>query len=465
MTLTASLASVGTGWSLPLRFLASGIVVMSAAAFAVGSWVSSRIEQGVVNSSASAAADYVETFVAPLAEDFQTDAELSDPVRRALEELFAAPAVAERVVSYKIWRPGGRILMASDPAIIGRTFPEGDDLVTAWSGTVAASFEDFGDEEDANEASLGIPLLEVYSPVHAYYSGEVVAVVEFYENGTALAHDLARARLTSWLVVGSAFFASGLLLYGVVAAGGRTIDRQRRLLERQLHDSKRMTELNAELRQRVVSAAARASAQAERTLRRVGSDLHDGPAQHLALAALRLEGLIGRAGGSGEDERAVRGALDQALAEIRAVSRGLTLPELDGLDIDAVIARAVQEHRNRSDMAVALTGSAPPGARLDYARKLCAYRFLQEALSNAARHAGVGGVEVAVAGTAQGLEIAVNDDGTGFDAASALRLREDGGQGLQGLSDRAISIGGSLTIDSAPGAGTRITLILPLGDL
>lgn len=346
-------------WSLPFQFLLAGAVVMVLAMLAVGFWVQARIEQGVVQSSATAAADYVETFIAPLAEDFSEGPPLSVPARRALEEAFASPAVAELIVSYKIWRPGGLVLMASDARIVGQRFDEAADLKRAWAGQVAASYEDFDDAEDDREAALGIPLLEVYSPLHAYFTGEVSAVVEFYQDGTALAHELAQARRQSWMVVGGAFLTSGLLLFGIVQAGGRTIDRQRRMLEARLAETRAMAAQNAELKRRVVAASSRATAQTERAQRRLGADLHDGPGQHLALAALRLDALLPDAARGGEDASSVRSALDQALGEIRALSRGLAVPDLDAIDMATAIERAVQEHRSKTGMDVTLEGVPP----------------------------------------------------------------------------------------------------------
>lgn len=60
-----------------------------------------------------------------------------------------------------------------------------------------------------------------------------------------------------------------------------------------------------------------------------------------------------------------------------------------------------------------------------------------------------------------GLRITVSDAGAGFAGPQSLRIRQDGGQGLLGLVDRAESIGGMIEIDSAPGRGTRVTLTLP----
>lgn len=270
MTSNATSDGLWSRWSLPTQFLLAGALVMSLAMVCVGHWVVTRIERGVVQNAAASAADFVETFVAPLAEDFAEAPPLSEPAKRALTEVFSSDAVNDRIVSYKIWSPGGEILMASNADIVGQIFEEGDDLQAAWAGQVAASYGDFGDEEDDVEAGLGIPLLEVYSPLHAYYSGDVVAVVEFYQNGSALAAELTKSRRSTWLVVIGAFLTSGLLLFGIVLAGGRTINRQRELLELRLAETSKISAQNADLRKRAVAAAARATAQSERAYRQLG---------------------------------------------------------------------------------------------------------------------------------------------------------------------------------------------------
>ena len=85
------------------------------------------------------------------------------------------------------------------------------------------------------------------------------------------------------------FAASGLALYGIVRAGSNTIERQEAALRAQVAESRRIAALNRDLGERVMRASARATASTERTLRRIGADLHDGPAQYVALAAMRLD--------------------------------------------------------------------------------------------------------------------------------------------------------------------------------
>ncbi len=433
---------------------------MTAAMLIVGFWVSSRIEQAVVQNSATSAALFMESFVSPLSQELAQNDELSGPAARALTEIFEGTSLGERVVSYKIWKPGGLIVHASDSGLIGQVFKPSDDLKQAWTGRIAASYEDLTDLEDQAEAALGIPLLEVYSPIREVWTGQVIAVAEFYERADILDMEVADARRKSWIVVGSTFLASGLLLFGIVQTGGRTIRDQREQLETQLQETQVVSQQNLALRRRAVSASSRATAQTERTIRRIGFDLHDGPAQYLALAALRLDGALPDTDAKNPDAIEVRKSLEKALSEIRAISRGLALPDLDALDLKTLVRRAVDDHEHQTDMKIVLSFRGQDVFALDYSQKICVYRFLQETLSNVARHAEVKEATVGIDTDLQTLSVWVKDLGSGFDPETALKLRSDGGQGLLGLTDRAHSIGGNLTITSAPGDGTIMSLTL-----
>ncbi len=448
--------------SLVVRFLSAGAAVMLVAMLVIGSWVTARIEQSVVDSSAAAAAMLVESLVSPLTQELAEGERLSDPAIRALDEVFSNTAMGDRIVSFRLWKDDGLIVYASDPDMVGARYPESPQLARAWAGTVAATFGGLDDDESAAEAELGLPLLEVYSPVRQVWSGEVIAVAEFYEVATALRDDLSEARRGSWLLVSGAFLASGLLLFGIVKAGGRTIERQKSQLRAQVAESRGFARQNADLRRRATGAAARAAAQAEKDLRRISADLHDGPAQYVALASMRLDAIVPDTPDTGDDVASVRNALKAALSEIRAISRGLSLPDLESLDLVEVVRRAVESHSAPEGARISVDCAGLEGSAVPDSVKICIYRFLQEALSNAARHAGGADVAVRLEIAGRTLRASVADRGPGFDPAAPRGIGPDGGQGLAGLRDRAESLGGALDIRSAPGAGTTLTLTLPI---
>jgi signal transduction histidine kinase len=444
------------------QFVTAGGAVMLAAMLIIGSWITARIEQAVVDNTASAAALYLGSVIAPIGQDLVVRERPSERAVATLTETFGNADLRDRVVSVKIWKPGGLVVFASDPALIGQRFTPTPELKAAWTGRVSGSFADVDDPESHAEAALDLPLLEVYAPLREVWSGKIVAVAEFYEIATALERDLAKARLESWLLVAGVFLLSGLLLISIVRSGGRTIARQEQMLLDQVAESRRIAAQNSDLRRRAISASARATAQAERTLRRVSADLHDGPAQYVALAAMRLDSMVPTTEAGRGDAETIRGALKTALAEIRGICRGLSLPDLDRLPLDELVERAVEAHRRHADTEVALEFDGPRDPALDASARTCLYRFLQEALSNASRHAHAAAVEVTVRVGRDSVSATVRDGGPGFDAAAGRPMRPDGGEGLPGLRDRAESIGGELDIVTAPGAGTRLVLTLPM---
>lgn len=104
---------------------------------------------------------------------------------------------------------------------------------------------------------------------------------------------------------------------------------------------------------------------------------------------------------------------------------------------------------------------APENRRLPAAVELQLYRIVQESLSNALKHAEATAVAVKVEFGDQHVQIAVEDDGRGFDVARPP-LRADGALGLSSIRERARSIGADLSMDSGPGRGTTLHVRLPL---
>lgn len=454
--------------SLPLhrRFALTGSVVMLAGMALIGSWVASAIEESVTRNSAIATSIYMESFIAPLSQELASADALSPAALDRLRNLLSTPTVAERIVSVKIWKPGGLIAFSADPALIGQRFPPGESLKRAWQGELTATFDRLEDAEDAGERARGVALLEVYNPIHSIGTGEIIAVAEFYQNATELERDLFFARLKSWLLVAATTFATFGVLYGIVRNGSRTIARQHHELTGQLAEVARVSAQNQALRVRIQSASQRASETNERVLRRVSAELHDGPAQALALASLRLESLARRAATDANDTEAaeLRATLDEAMRDIRNLCRGLALPEIEGQTIGAVLELAIQTHERRTGTTVTRTveRSSAVAHSAPHPTLICVYRFVQEGLMNAFRHAD-GIDQQVICRIADGrLEVVVADRGPGF--APACRDVRAPGLGLNGLRERVESIGGEFRIESDAQHGTRLSMTLGHGE-
>ena len=448
-----------TGLSLARQFSLAAAAVLILGMLVIGFWVTRQIEEGVTRNTAAATALYVDSVIAPLLPDLRGNAELSYGAQRALNETLSKGALGPRLASFKIWKDGGLIAYASDPELIGARFEPTESLQQAWAGRVTAEFDSLEDAENTSERVRNVPLLEIYSPIREPWSGEVVAVAEFYEVADDLKANLRAVRLRSWLVVGIVTLCMMALLSGIVLRGSEMIASQRKALEGRVADLSRLLRQNEELRFRVQSASSRAAALNERFLKRISADLHDGPAQLLALASLRLGSPRPPEGASpdpGELE-SIRSHLDDAMREIRSICRGLTLPHIEAMTLPELLRSAVAAHEQRTGTTVSL--SVPDSApEISAAEKICVYRFVQEGLNNAFRHARGVGQSVSAELSDAALAVSVSDQGGGFDAAAEQR----GGLGLAGLRDRVESLGGAFEVKSST-SGSRVTMRLNLG--
>jgi len=209
-----------------------------------------------------------------------------------------------------------------------------------------------------------------------------------------------------------------------------------------------------------VTFAARRAALEERG--RLSRELHDGLAQDLWLAKLkagRLATTLGRRPEAALLVHQLVDALDSALADARAAMTTLrSTDDAPCLPLAELLREEIEDLSDRFGLPIELAyGPELPGLpALGQAQIL---RIVREALTNARRHANATLVTVSLEALEDSLSVTVRDDGTGFDAS----VVPASSPGLAGMRERAMLIGGSLTIDSRPSAGTRVTLRVPVG--
>jgi two-component system, NarL family, sensor histidine kinase UhpB len=210
-----------------------------------------------------------------------------------------------------------------------------------------------------------------------------------------------------------------------------------------------MRRLEAE-RRRAGSAALHAQ---EEERARVARDLHDEVNQSLTGLLLRLEAVREAAPPELESELAETKALaNQAMRELLSLARQLRPTALDDLGLVAAVGGQV-EQLGRSEIDARLSSEGDFSDLGDDAQ-LVVYRVAQEALSNAARHSGAEHVEVRLRHSESGgVVLEVTDDGRGFAFDDSQR-----GLGIGGMRERALLVGGELTIESRPGRGTTVRL-------
>lgn len=190
---------------------------------------------------------------------------------------------------------------------------------------------------------------------------------------------------------------------------------------------------------------------------RLARDLHDGPLQSLIGLNLQLGLLLPKLADLTALQE-MRAEVRTLLADLRGVCSELRPPMLDTLGLAAALRSLAEDWSAQSGVAVHLDLpdlSALPPLPGDTAVNL--YRVAQEALANVAKHAGAQQVSICLANEGTGLRLTLEDDGCGFDPPGEIgELTASGHFGLVGLRERVNLIGGILSLDSAPGRGTRI---------
>ncbi|GAB4426368.1 MAG: sensor histidine kinase [Anaerolineae bacterium] len=455
-------------WSLAQKFLLVNLVVLVVGMAVIGWWIARQIKEGVISNTAATTALYVDSFIGSHVQELAQGQALSPEEIAHLDGLLKDTPLGQTIIAFKIWDAEGRIAYATDPDFIGLSYPMHDSLARALQGNVASKISDLEDEENAMERGRADQLIETYSPVRQTGTNQIIGAAEFYQSVDDLYSEIFSAQLQSWLLVGVAMLVMYGLLVAVVKPASDVITRQERELRSQVE---RLTDLlaqNKELSERVGRAATRTTALNEKFLRRISAELHDGPGQDLGLALLRIEplaetyrrsmGPLPANGAKQDDFCTIQTALNSALTEIRTISAGLRLPNIEPLSVAETVERAVRDYQRKTQNPVDLAVTDLPDD-LPESLKMTIYRVIQEALSNGYRHAE--GRQQAVRAKIMDDEIylEVADAGEGFDPQT---VSANGHFGLAGMRERVEILGGRFAVKSQPGRGTKIRAYLPL---
>lgn len=198
----------------------------------------------------------------------------------------------------------------------------------------------------------------------------------------------------------------------------------------------------------------------ENERRAIARELHDEIGQALTGLKLSLE-MAGRLPQESARE-SVSGALSQAnnlISRVRNLSLDLRPAVLDDLGLLPALLWHIERYTKQTGVQADFRHQGLEGRRFDQAVETAACRIIQEALTNVARHAQTGSVEVRVWVDDMTLHLHVEDRGAGFDAQALGRMNSSG---LAGMQERASILGGVFTIDTHPGGGTRLVAELPL---
>lgn len=448
--------------SLVSQFAIAASIVMVAGMIVLGSWVSSRIIATVVQNAAISTAFYMDSYIAPLIQNLTAGEDISDETRKALQRLGQELLHKHQVAVIKIWSVSGTVVFSTDEDVVGKSFPATIGFNHALSGKVHSEFDQLDEDENTDERKLKVPLVEIYSPIRRPGSDTIMAVAEFYLFADKLDYDIAEVRRETIGIVATVTLVLFLSLLGIVNRGSRMIGEQRAALQLRVDQLSDLLRQNEALHGDLFDARRRIVETNERVLRRIGADLHDGPAQLVGLALLRFHQLDPTAKGhtaaqKKEGFELIRKVLEDTLGDLRTISHGIAPPNIENLSLSRAIELAARIHEKRTGTEVECSIKPLPEP-ISGLMKTSLYRFVQEGLSNAFRHGGGQGQVVRATVTHRSLRVEVEDRGKGF----AIGEDPNGGLGLAGLRDRIECLGGHFSVESVIGRGTRLAATFDL---
>ncbi len=425
------------------RFALAGLVALMAVAVATAA-----VSRRVGTDQAKADARHVAWISAKgvvepaLTRDFLA----GDPeASRALDQAVRRHVLQGSLVRVKLWNRSGEIVYSDDRRLIGERFEFDDDAREVLAGAPPqVEVSDLTEAENRFEDG-GRKLLEVYLGVTAA-DGEAMLFEAYF-----LYDGVIESGRSVWLSFAPVALGALVLLEAVQIPFALSMARRLRRGQQQ--------------REALLRAAVDAS---ENERRRIAGDLHDGVVQDLtgvsyALAALSRRGMPGASPSLvAAQERQVAEAAEQVRASVRGLRSMLVdiyPPDLNNDGLDSVLAELMSRLATRG-VVVSLDiqrdlSELPPadGALL--------FRAAQEASRNVLSHARAQHVHLEVRLDDHGASLRMEDDGLGFHPDAAGSVSSDGHVGLRVLADLVAEAGGTLTIASAPGAGTELAVTLP----
>ncbi len=226
------------------------------------------------------------------------------------------------------------------------------------------------------------------------------------------------------------------------------------LQEAQLHEAQRREALRGQLLKQVVSAQ-----EAER--QRIARELHDATGQSLTAVGLGLRGISNTLrqdlDKAAENLHQLEGLVASSLDELQRLIADLRPSHLDDLGLPAALRWYAGEMQNRVPLAITIEINGEPRP-IDPVANTTLFRVAQEALTNVIKHARAANVAVRLSYLPAVVMLQVEDDGCGFDVEAQAQRPQ---WGLLGMEERATLLGGHVAVQSQPGHGARIEMMIP----
>jgi len=374
--------------SLSAQFLIAASLIVFGLMTGVSFFVAAQVEKAAQNAAGAAGAVRMQALVAPIIERSENgDFRFDDAFQSKISSLIGQGPPGQRIVNIKIWAADG--LQIYPPGTSAEESGLFEELEQALAGQMVISRTTIAKHEYSDEETSQ-SLLEVYGPLIRSPEGKVLLAGEIYEESEVLERQIADTRRTSMAGVFLLSVPMLSLLYLVVRRGARLIEQQRRTLRESLRNAIELSVENNRLRLLADNARIEAGKLNERILDQIGADLHDGSVQLLTLVKLRLSDLVmPRPDVSPATRDALGKILDlvgSILDELRNLSAGLVLPELEHTTVDEALQLATKRYLEITGRDTALIGSAGMDLRIPDL-SICLYRFVLEGLMNSYRHA------------------------------------------------------------------------------
>lgn len=358
----------------------------------------------------------------------------------AVDDAVVGRILSSSIVRVKIWSADGRVLYSDDPAEIGRRYALSDEQrLLLRNGGAQVEVTDLSRPENARDRQQG-RLIEAYTRIRTP-SGTPM-LFEIYQRFGSITADARRLLRT----LAPPILGAICLILLVQAPLFWSLTRR--------------LQQSYEQREGLLANAVMSS---RRERRRVAAYLHDGPVQELAGLAFALAPVADAAESRGVDADAavVRNVIDRLRAtvrDLRALLVDLHPPILAAAGLEAAIRDLVSPlaaRGTRIELRVDGHGQLGPNAQA------LVYRVAQEAVRNVIAYADAIAVSVEVDVVHATARLLVADDGRGFGPDARDRRRAEGHLGLSLVEELARQAGGTLTVDSGEGQGTRVRLEVP----
>ena len=365
----------------------------------------------------------------------------------------------------KLWGVNGRLLFDSHMANVPDSVLD-PAVARVLAGETVVTVSDTGLRSRNHESVIGDLVYEVYMPLYGL-NGQLIAVLEAY-----CSSDLLASRIRTTLQKIDQIRLSVLLL-GMLMLSALVFYAQRRIQsqERQLIDSIRATESlaqrNSELLQQSEDIRRRSAEANEQLLNHIGAELHDGPIQLLSIAALyRGQADVEQVDNPFHEKS--QQLFQKAMQELRNISVGLILPELEGASLCEAVSKAVEAVQRDWDMDIKLD-LPQTDCHVPLQHLVVAYRVVYESLNNAWKHGASGECSVTLAITDRQFDIRIFNPTPVPEIGVAQEqpgtaVQDNGsnnGVGMIGMQKRVHGIGGTLRIEQVDG-GMMVRVIAPM---